>query len=152
MIGRRKEEDREKEWREVRYSKGMNEFWKVINRFRLRRKKKGGNIEKKEWDNHFRNLLEAKRGEEGGKEEHRGKIVESQGGEEELDREMTTGEVRRGLSRMKNNKAAGEDGIATEFLKHLPARWMEELARILNEVFASRELPKGWESKDFSDS
>lgn len=68
IIKKKKEEEREKRWEEVQNSKGMNEFWKAINKFRTRRKKRGGKIGKKAWDRHFRELLGAREGEvrEGG--------------------------------------------------------------------------------------
>lgn len=49
------------------------------------------------------------------------------------------------MNRMKNNKAAGEDGLTAEFLKYLPRIWTGELVKILNEVFDKGELLKGWE-------
>lgn len=63
------------------------------------------------------------------------KKQEKENGEEELDREIPLEEVNRALAKMKNNNAAGEDGIVAEFLMYLPLVWRKELSVILNEVF-----------------
>lgn len=140
----KKEEFREKQRKRVENSKTMNEFWAAIRSYRPRRKRKGENIEKEKWVEHFRNLLG---GEEGGEAR-----VELEGGQEEgeeegnevMNREIGIDEVQRALASMKNRKAAGEDGVPVEFLKYLPREWVQEIAEILNEIFKGGEFIEGW--------
>lgn len=47
------------------------------------------------------------------------------------------------MRRIKNEKTAGEDGIAVEFLKYIPEDWLKELAEIMNEIFKGGGLVKG---------
>lgn len=45
--------------------------------------------------------------------------------DEDLDTELTKTELDEALSKMRNGKAAGEDGISIEFIKAIPAgNWM----------------------------
>lgn len=62
-----------------------------------------------------------------------------EGGEKELNKKIEYGEVRRALTRMKNNKAAAADGLKAEFLKGLPPSGIDELTDILNEMFDKGE-------------
>lgn len=72
------------------------------------------------------------RGDEGDEEEevqNRGKedSEDKEDEEEEVwERDINLDEVERALGSMRNGKAAGEDGIAAEFLKHLPGVWKRE--------------------------
>lgn len=52
--------------------------------------------------------------------------------------------MERALGTMKNNKAAGEDGIPAEFLKYLPKVWLKELVGILNDVYKGEGSIEGW--------
>lgn len=73
----KKEEGREKQRKRVENSKSMSEFWAAIRGYRPRRKRKGENIEKEKWINHFKNLLGGEnegeiRGEAGEDKEKKG--------------------------------------------------------------------------------
>lgn len=139
----KKREKREEEWERVENSKGMQEFWEAMDRFRAKRKSKGMNIKKVQWLEHFRNLL----GKEGEKVEvgEEARKETQRTNDEELDREIEIGELKLALGRMKNNKAAGEDGLTIEFIKALTEGWMEELREILNELLNEGKLIEGWE-------
>lgn len=155
ILKEKKEEKKMEKMRRVEDSKNMSEFWKAVNGFKARRKRKGGKIGKEEWINHFKKLLggeDEKGGEEkngGGTsrgEEERGREDEGEDGEEEMDREITLIEIGKALGRMKNGKAAGEDGIVIEFLKYSPMNWKSEIAEILNGIFNGEKMIKGWET------
>ena len=49
------------------------------------------------------------------------------------------------MKKMKNNKAAGEDGVVIEFMKALPREELKELTEILNEFWKNGEIETGWE-------
>ena len=49
------------------------------------------------------------------------------------------------VRKMKNGKAAAEDGIKIEFIKGLPSCWANELYKILNGFWLNGILGKGWE-------
>lgn len=59
---------------------------------------------------------------------------------ENLNQEIGIGEVEAAWEKMKNKKAAGEDGLIVELLKGLPRRWKEELAKIINEVYKEERI------------
>lgn len=122
----------------------MTDFWESVKGFRTSKAKEGESVDKRKWLEHFKNLLENE--EEGGK----GKSIEGRGDErkgeveDELDRNKDGGGTKT-LREMKNGKAAGEDGIATEFLKYLPRVWIREIAEVLDEIMNGEKLIKRWE-------
>lgn len=63
----------------------------------------------------------------------------------ELNGDITVLDVRKALGKIKNGKAAGQDGLTAEFLKALLAEVVVVLAEILNGVFARGKLLEGWE-------
>lgn len=140
----KREEFRERQRKRVENSKTMNEFWAAIRSYRPRRKRRGENIEKEKWVEHFRNLL----GREESGEARVDMEEEQEEGEEEgneiLNREIGIDEVQRTLASMKNGKAAGEDGVPVEFLKYLPRVWVQEITEILNDIFKGGEFIEGW--------
>lgn len=91
-------------------------------------KKKGENIGKEEWLEHFKKLLGGEETrEEAGIAGERLKKHSTRGGDEDeieifegLHGYVNIQEVVGALGGMKNNKAAGEDGVVAEFLKYLP--------------------------------
>lgn len=85
----------------------MSEFWGAIREYRPRRKKKGMDIGREEWEGHFKKLLG---GEEEGEEE---RVEEEEGegdereGDEILDRDINLEEVVRALGGMKKKGDGG---------------------------------------------
>ena len=53
-------------------------------------------------------------------------------------------EVEIALRRLKNGKAAGEDGITGEFIKNLPKCWKLQLTEVLKRMWDEGRLEKGW--------
>jgi len=115
LLAEKKRRRREEEERDLKGIKNEAEAWKYINKKRGKREWIQNNIKKKEWENHFMELLEGTKRKEmraeevkhsrrGEKEE---KITE---GEEELENK----EIARAVGRMKKKKAAGCDGIPME--------------------------------------
>lgn len=126
--------------------KGMQEFLKAVNQFRSRRKRKKVGIKKQDWVRHFKDLLG---GVEIGEEEEQRNFREETEPEtgreeeaEELNKEIKIEEIGKALGKMKNNKAAGEDGIKIEFIKEVSRNWAEEISEILNIIFNKGEMIK----------
>lgn len=83
-------------------SKSMTEFWKTIGEFRTRKRRKGEGVKREVWLEHFKGLLEGVAETEGRVREGKGRGETTQEGRrqdeaerEELDREITVGEMRR---------------------------------------------------------
>lgn len=159
-----KEKKIEENWREIEESKTMEEFWQAVGNFRPRKKtRKGINISKKDWEKHFKKLLgvtqegetdNADSGEGWRVEVRKDKEATNENQEREsrkstgvegLNRDIETVEVKLALKKMKNKKAAGEDGLKVEFLKYLPNIWIKELTGILNGIWEKEDMIKGWE-------
>lgn len=139
----KKDEEREKKRSRLENCRSISEFWGGARReFRGGRKRKGESIEKDRWEENFKGLLGGVIERVEGRE--RGEFRGEETGYEVMDREISLEEVERTLGAMKNGKAAGEDGIAVEFLKYLPRDWIK-LAWIINNIFLGKEMIKGWE-------
>lgn len=90
----------------MREARTEEQIWKIVNGERNKRKKVSEGIRMKEWDQYFRGLLggvEWKTVWDKGREE-------GENEQEELRRE----EFKKAVSRMKDRKAMGEDGIVNE--------------------------------------
>lgn len=154
----KKDEERERKRSIIENARSTSDFWRAVREFRGKGRRKGENISKKRWEEHFKGLLGGEEdeivadGEEGGLTREEGmeigveEEVRLGEGDEVMDCEITYEEVRRVGGEMKNGKAAGEDGIVVEFLKYLPIEWMRELTGILNSIFLEKGAIKGWET------
>ena len=56
----------------------------------------------------------------------------------------TMREVKDAIKKLKNNKAAGKDGIAAELIKMGPARLASRLHRLIVRIWESEQLPEEW--------
>ena len=61
-----------------------------------------------------------------------------------LDSDITSSEVQRAIKSLKNNKAAGPDGIPGEFYKNAPPCVVNFLTVYFNRLFASGSFPVAW--------
>ena len=62
----------------------------------------------------------------------------------ELDFKITEKEIDGALKKLKNNKSPGIDGITGEMLKCGRQIWIPILGKLFNQIFVSKEYPKGW--------
>ena len=69
---------------------------------------------------------------------------EREGGEK-VNNEISINELIRTMKKMKNNKAAEEDGFVIKFMKALPREGLIELTEIFNEFWKNEEIQRGWE-------
>ena len=63
---------------------------------------------------------------------------------EETEKDIEMHELERAIDGCKNSKAAGEDEIPYEFLKHMGPKAKKFLLLIYNKVWKGKELPKEW--------
>ncbi|XP_015123156.1 uncharacterized protein LOC107045392 [Diachasma alloeum] len=61
-----------------------------------------------------------------------------------LEKDISRTEVCRNLRSSKCAKAPGPDGIANEFLKHLPPDWVQNLTKMLNNAWKEKNVPDCW--------
>ena len=119
-------------------------FWKKIKSLK-QSPQLGGNIENKEWEDHFKAVFQI---EEGWEEEMNecGDVDVRREGNEELIGEVTKEEVLRVVSGLKNGKAAGEDGLTGEIFKFLTQDegFAELLAKFINVVWEREIIPDSW--------
>ena len=93
---------------------------------------------KKRWMEHFSELLEGDRGEVD-------MVVEEREIEEEPSDEITDGEIRRAIVRLKRGKAAGVCGIQGEMLKAGGDTIVRWLHIIFNVVWETGKAPEDWQ-------
>ena len=63
---------------------------------------------------------------------------------ESLDRDISKAEVYETIRMLKNGKAAGPDGMISEFLKNSACSVVPFLVRYLNKLFSSGSYPDNW--------
>ncbi|XP_008547439.1 protein PFC0760c-like [Microplitis demolitor] len=102
----------------------MSKWWETINKFRGRKGEQQKNeISANQWVEHFEKLLNRDDGaiddEEDETEPWCGEGEDLESVDPRLDEIYMVREVRMTLRKLGNNKVAGEDGIAAEFLKNV---------------------------------
>jgi len=115
LLAEKKKRKREEEEMDLRRIKNEAEVWKYINKKRGKREWIQNNIKKKDWENHFMELLEGtKRKEKRTEEEEHRERGEQEEKNTEGEEELKNEEIVRAVGRMKKKKAAGYDGIPME--------------------------------------
>lgn len=61
-----------------------------------------------------------------------------------LDKDISYAEITLALSKSKNKKTPGPDGIPFEFFKTLPQEWIKYLLTLLNATLEQESSPKKW--------
>lgn len=59
---------------------------------------------------------------------------------------ILSGEVAKAISKLKNNKAPGSDGIHPEMLKHASSEMMTTLTTLLNTIWKQEKIPEEWKT------
>lgn len=129
-----------------------------MNWFRKKKNQESGSITRQEWREHFMNLLEGEREKEETMEGDRDENEKAEGLEAEeekneevemesaadLNDQISDEEILGVVRKLKNNKAAGEDGITAEFIKNLPIEGIKELVEGVKEIWTHERIPKNW--------
>ncbi|XP_011859641.1 PREDICTED: uncharacterized protein LOC105557104, partial [Vollenhovia emeryi] len=136
-----------KEEEELKSLKNNTEVWKFINKKRGKRIRIENNISKQEWENHFLELLEGVRLEEGMvTEEKEENIRKGTEGEEEEGEEIEEEEIVQAIKRMKKRKAAEVDGIPMEAWIYGGITIRKGLVDIIKQAWREGVIPKDWET------
>ncbi|KAL1448382.1 hypothetical protein WDU94_001910 [Cyamophila willieti] len=114
--------------------KNSSEFWKVVKRFKSRRKSKKNNITKQMWENHLENLYNSAG--------PRAEIIPCDAGQKKFTEYFSISEIEGCVQKLKNNKAAGFDLIINELYKHLDHT--EYLMVLFNNILDYETLPPDW--------
>ena len=134
------------------HDKSPNKFWdlaKKLNYSSTNHTNISPNIQPKEWFNYFNNLM--------GKQT----IITSQNQSfdqeitdyvalnkdkifNELNFQITRIETKRAISKLKNNKAAGNDKILNEFIKTGQETLIPVITKLFNSIFSSGLYPENW--------
>lgn len=142
-----------KEWldekrREVAESKNITEWWKAMSWFRRRKKIANNDISKEEWQEHFYQLLKGPEIEAETVKENDRNMAADEIQEEKindgLNDPLKSEEIELAIRNMKAGKAAGEDGIAAEFLKNLPECGHKELIELIKEIWEKGKIIEEW--------
>lgn len=65
-------------------------------------------------------------------------------GVEQLDNDLEDGEIEEAIKEMKDNKAAGADGIPAEFYKNAPKEIIDELKCIFKVIWKTEKMPQSF--------
>lgn len=125
----------------------MLQWWKKVNFFRGSKKSTcSESVSEDQLTDHYKKILSGTNPEQEEEEHHLDteKDPKNSVQNEELDEEFTKQELRDTMIKLKNGKAAGEDGITTEFIKTFPDSRQNELLQAINSIWTRCELPFGW--------
>lgn len=117
-------------------SRSQAVFWKSVNTYR-RKKPKSDAVSLEDWEQFYSDIV---RTSHVGRDDAR--FCDAR--HPDLDAPITEQELLASLSRCRDNKAPGKDGIPFEFLKHLPSNWRLYLLTLFNDIFDSGCVPKDW--------
>lgn len=119
----------------MRETKNAKDFWLIVKKFRKKTLYRETDISIQTCVDYFRDIY---------KPSPRIGIISNVNIHKVLDREITLEEINFALSRLKNNKAAGPDGIPNECFKNLPPNWTHYLQNMFNVFLSQETIPDDW--------
>ena len=130
----------------VSTTNNSKEFWSEVRKYRANKRLTKNNISLQEWINYFDKVLnegvEIGPNDEAEAGQNNDEDVDSS--IEVLDADITTEEVSKAINKMKNNKAAGPDGIVAELIKLAENNVVHYLTKLFNKIFQSGSFPREW--------
>jgi len=145
LLEEKKKRKREEEEMDLRRIKNEAEVWKYINKKRGKREWIQNKIKKKDWENHFMELLEgSKREEKRIEEEEHNRRGEQEEKNTEDEEELESEEITRAVRRMKKKKAAGYDGIPMEAWLYGGKAVREGLIDVIRQAWKEGITPRDW--------
>ena len=126
--------------------KDSSSFWGIIKSLKSN-KQSIPDIDLKEWEEHFREVLNpAHLIDEGNNQVNIEQIRNREIIVEELDRDFEKEEVIKATHNLKAKKAAGDDGVIPELLKNLIDDAINYILNLLNSVYNEGIYPDEWSS------
>jgi hypothetical protein len=124
--------------KEAEQAKREREVWEIVNKGRKKKKGLNERIEKGEWKEHFMRLL--------GGVEHRVRDRDRKKRKEEK-KEISREEIKEAISKMKDGKAAGVDGVPEEVWKYGGEEVIEWAKDFCNRVWKGKGWPEEWKKE-----
>ena len=116
----------------------QKEFWNTIRRSTFKRKQIRNSITSDRWFQHFRSLLQTEVNE----------VLNVDLDDNEIDtnmnRPISAEEVLLAVSKLRNRKAAGPDGIIGELFKHSGEHVVSFFVKLFNKIFDDSIFPCNW--------
>jgi hypothetical protein len=117
-------------------------FWSEVRRYRTNKSSVKNNILPQEWIKHFDQVLNEGVETESDEVEQDSDNVDNF--VDILDADITEVEVQTAIKKLKNNKAAGPDGIVAELIKLAETKVVKYLTKLFNKIFQSGTFPLEW--------
>ena len=137
--------DKNKDYKQNRLTKlqenvdDPNIFWGTVQSVRAQ-KQQIPSISKSDWFNHFSDVFSSN--DSNNLEDI--DVEEDEIVNDTLDGPITRNEIIKALNSLKNNKAAGPDGIIGEFYKHSGENLIPFLLKFFNHIFDHGHFPDSW--------
>ena len=122
----------------------QQEFWETIHKIAPRKITVRNNITTEDWFLHFKNVLESHSNIMAVSSSADDGFDFEQNSEDWLDQPISKQEVLTALSKIKNSKAAGPDGIVGELLKFSGSSVVDFLVKFYNALFDQGIYPEQW--------
>lgn len=119
----------------LRETKNAKDFWLTIKKFRKKGPYHESDITLQTCVDYFRGLH---------KPSPRILILSNTNVHNVLDKSITLEEINFAVTRLKNGKAAGPDGIPNECFKNLPPNWTHYLQNMFNVFLSQETIPDDW--------
>lgn len=153
-------EERRRKWvedeeRELKDLKNSADIWRYINRKRGAKEFVNNKIGRREWEEHFRTLLDGEVLEEKNRVEERhtldggGEDLDNEG--EEKDRreeEIEAEDINKAIRKMKRKKAAGIDRLPMEAWLYGGEAIKKRLVEIMNQIWKGEDMPRDWRTSE----
>lgn len=110
-------------------------FWRIVGKYRRRTGCPSGIITVNEWEHFYEEIYTATSGPE---------FSFYDAGDPDLCSEIRLCELQHVLSRCKNNRTPGNDGVPFEYFKNLPMNWLCYICSMFNRIMNDEHLPQTW--------
>uniref|UniRef100_T1IQG6 Ionotropic glutamate receptor C-terminal domain-containing protein n=1 Tax=Strigamia maritima TaxID=126957 RepID=T1IQG6_STRMM len=139
----KKKEREQKIWYTISTCKNTTKFWEEVNKFKLKKARKGQDIPLDDWKDHFMRVLNGRDSRVSANPHvEADKMISKQ--HEFLDRDFEEGEFRKTISQLKKRKTAGPDGIINEFYRAMSGEARSIVLKIVNDIWHKEEYPEKW--------
>ena len=132
LINKKKEDYNMKNAETISSCSNSNQFWKQINKMRVKNSSNSNKISNKKWHEFLSNQYHNREKFDDNMQDARHPL---------LDKPVSQKEILFSIKACKNNKAPGSDGISSEFYKSLPQNWLLYLECLFNKIIEKGKVP-----------